>query len=487
MAWIGHTLAALGPGDDDVPALAWTGGELSRAVLRQRVAQAARALADRTPANGRIAIDLPNGPALPILVLAAARAGRAALVFDPAWPAATRQRVVETTAPDLIVSPHAADCPAAILIARPPDPGGEEEGPPLPAPSGESVFYVSFTSGSTGEPKGCARSHASWLASFALGTAVSGVGASDRVLTLGAFAHSIHLYAALEAIHYRAEIAFLSAFRPTDALDLARRRASTVVYGTPAHYLMIAETARRRGLPPLPAVRRIVTGGAKWRARVPEAIRRLFPAAEVVEFYGASETSFITAARVGETVPAGSVGFPLAGVDLQVRRADGVPAKIGESGAIWVRSPMLFSIYLCGEDPETRWDGDWLTIGDVGHRDAQGALFLDGRRKRMIVSAARNVFAEEVEGALRGIAGVGEAAVFGLPDSLRGEMIVAAVCPDPAAGLDEPGLRSACRAVLAEPKVPRRFVILDDWPLTSAGKTDLAAIRAQAERQLLVR
>ncbi len=229
-----------------------------------------------------------------------------------------------------------------------------------------------------------------------------------------------------------------------------------------------------------PSLRILMISGAKWRAETRAATEALFPNAGIAEFYGASETSFITIGHPDEKVPAGSVGRAAHGVSLRIRDAEGRDLPVGEAGAIWVGSSMLFDDYACGSAPETRREGDFLTIGDHGRLDEDGFLYLHGREKRMLVTSGLNVYPEEVEAVLSSLSGIEEAAVFGLPDPLRGVELVAVL----RGSVDEPALRAACRALLPAAKIPRRFLALDDWPRTSGGKADLRALEAIAMERL---
>jgi fatty-acyl-CoA synthase len=143
-----------------------------------------------------------------------------------------------------------------------------------------------------------------------------------------------------------------------------------------------------------------------------------------------------------------------------------VPA--GTTGRIFVGSELLFEGYTGGGD-KTRI-GSLMSTGDVGHFDAQGRLFIDGRDDDMIVSGGENVFPAEVEDLIAGVDGVTEVAVIGVPDEEFGQRLQAYVVLAPSADLTEDGLKAHVRSHLARYKVPREIVFVDELPRNATGK-----------------
>lgn len=454
---IGADLPALAAAAPARAALICDEEGVSRAALAARVSALAAHLAETTAPGQGVALAMGNGPELVEAFFACAISGRQALVYDPGWPAPYRAAIDAALAPALTLEslPHVAPAPF----------------PPPPAP--DAPFYVGFTSGSTGLPKGYRRAHRSWIDSFAASAVEFGLGEQDVVLAPGGLAASLHLYGVVHALHIGASAVMMRQFHPRRALRLISRHGVTALYATPTQLQMLIEAGAGESFP---TVRLLLISGAKWRAETRAATSALFPNAGIAEFYGASETSFITIARPGEAVPPGSVGRPAYGVTLRIRDAAGRDLNAGEAGAIWVASTMLFDAYACGDAPETRRAGGFLTIGDHGRLDEAGFLYLHGREKRMLVTSGLNVYPEEVETVLARLPGIAEAAVFGLPDDLRGVELVAVL----RGAVDEPALRAACRALLPAAKIPRRFLSVEDWPRTSGGKADLRALEAMA-------
>ncbi|MGI4985060.1 MAG: AMP-binding protein [Janthinobacterium lividum] len=382
--------------------------------------------------------------------LAIVASGRAAAVGDEDWPPGVRGRLADALDPTRATMPP-------------------------PAPHGP--FYIGFTSGSTGLPKGFRRDHRSWVESFRVALDEFGAGARARVFCPGRLSHSLFLFGALLGVWTGAGVRLQARFSAGRALALLRDGEHCMV-AVPSQLQLMLELAARRDVAPLPGVRLIMISGARWMRERTPALRALFPNARLIEFYGASETSFVAWTDADPALPGAVVGRPFANVDIAIRDAAGRDVPPGTPGLIHVRSPMLFRDYVGGGADETAAlrDGPWLSVRDVGFLDAQGRLCLIGREKRMIVTQGRNLFPEEVEQVLLAHPALVEASVQGLRDPLRGMRVVAVVRFAPGREASGGVLAAWCRTRLEAYKVPRRFLCCDDWPLTVSGKTDHPAL-----------
>jgi len=222
----------------------------------------------------------------------------------------------------------------------------------------------------------------------------------------------------------------------------------------------------------------ILISGARWMRDRTEALQALFPNARIVEFYGASETSFMAWMDADASAPPHAVGKPFANVDIDIRQ----PQPPLGTGQIFVRSPMLFMDYVGSSHDSTAAvrDGDWLSVRDMGYFDAQGYLCLIGRENRMVVTQGKNLFPEEVESVLLSCPEVAQASVLGVPDAIRGQQVVAIVSASHH-GLSAHALTQLCREHLESYKVPKRFFVCNDWPMTASGKTDHTTLAKQLQ------
>ena len=450
--------------------------DLARSVDRL----AAHIAAVTAPGSG-IALDLPNGSSLVLLFLAVVSAGREAQIFDPDWPDALACDVALKLEPGLAVTSRAGRLPDAKILA--PDLSVDElasalgaaaDAAPVPEPDAALPFYVGFTSGSTGLPKGFRRAQSSWLASFEGVAREFGIGPRDVVFAPGPFSHSTPVYALANGLHAGARVVVAEHFQAHGALRLIAEQGVTVLFGVPAQLLVMLQAAEAGGLV-FPAVRLVLSSGAKWPAEMTARLRRIFPDALFVEFYGASEFSFAAIARSDEGVSDGSVGRAFPGVDISIRDGRGRRLPVGRTGLVFVEGAQNFLGYVMG-DGDVRRAGGALSVGDRGFLDARGFLHLTGRADRMVIASGRNVQPEEVERALERHPSVANAAVIGVPEQKRGVRLIAFIQPKgPVPGAAE--LVRYLRRALPPYKVPSRFAIVADWPRTRSGKTDFTALR----------
>ncbi|SFJ82262.1 AMP-binding protein [Bradyrhizobium sp. Gha] len=471
----------------DRPAVVCDNHAVSWKDLDQAVNRLAGHLAKVVPAGRGVALHLPNGPALVLLFLAACRAGREVQILDPSWPTETARLAIEALSPGIVVSGDATFAGETEALAVV-DPHGPFEAvadaigvgrlcAALADPDPLTPFYVGFTSGSTGMPKGYRRHHRSWIESFRAGDREFDIGADDIVLAPGALTHSLFLYGLAHGLYVGATVILCRQFRPNFVNRLIVSHRVSVIYGVPTQLEMMIEAAIRDGLPPFLKVRWMLSSGAKWQGRALAELRRQFPATRFSEFYGASELSFVTVAKDDENVPSDSVGRPFAAVSLTIRDHLGRWLPPGETGQVFVASPFLFMEYACGSETVLPRHGDAVSVGDIGMLDERGFLRLAGRASRMIITAGKNVHPEEIERVLEGHPAVITAGVLGVIDKRRGERLVALLRLGPDAGIVSSDLISHARLSLPLYKIPRRFAVPSRWPMTSSGKTDFHALR----------
>jgi len=335
---------------------------------------------------------------------------------------------------------------------------------PLPEPHDQPILET-LTSGSTGQPRRIRRTQASWTASFAV-NATLGIGPGARIATLGRLIHSLSLYGAIEGLHLGAKVHLLADLRPDRQRAALAQRQITHLYATPAQLRLILGP----GL--LPDLRLILVGGSKLDPILRAALSSLAPNAQVREFYGAAETSFITLAD--ETTSEASVGRPYPGVDLH----------LDPTGEVWVHSPYLFlgyAFHLCpnipaGGSPTTRWRDGWLSVGEIGEMK-DGFLYLKGRAGRMVTVADQNVFPEEIEALLHSLPGITRAAILPVPDAKRGHALIAVLQGDRT---QEAAILTTLRQQLGPLRSPKALIWREDWPMLPSGKTDLRALEASA-------
>lgn len=441
-----------------------TYGELYRDITENAAALS------RLPLPGAIAILAQNDRATLALFLACAALGRPAIVLDPALPAQRLARICGLYRPAAIYlhtkMAHLSEFFGHIHLIFPGDLRNAEPLMQLPYVDENTEFYWGLTSGTTGEPKLFARTHLSWRKSFETAEQLFSFPEESRVLIPGALHHSLFLYGAIHALCAGHSVQLAGTFRPSRLADAARE--ATHLYAVP---FMLAELLKA-GLH-APSLQTIFCGGAKLGRDVRQACEQAVPNADLVEFYGASETSFISCHSTRAPAPDGSVGRPFPGVSIEIRSADENSLPAGQEGEIFAASPLLFSRYV-GETPA----GRWFSAGDIGYLDEAGYLFLTGRTNRIINSRALKLHPEAIEAALQELPEIRRAAVIGLADASRGTVPIAVIEFGEGGFLSRGALSAHCRAKLGDHMCPSRYFSVKALPLTGSGKIAAAQLQA---------
>jgi fatty-acyl-CoA synthase len=186
-------------------------------------------------------------------------------------------------------------------------------------------------------------------------------------------------------------------------------------------------------------------------------------------FYGSTEVAMATVATPEDMRAApGTAGKPPLGTAVKILDEHGQPLPTGVTGRIFVANSISFEGYTSGDDKE-RLEG-MVSSGDVGHFDAGGRLFVDGRDDDMIISGGENVFPREVEDLIAGRDDVEEVAVIGVSDPEWGQRLKAFVVLKRGATLGEDAVKAYVKQALASYKVPREVAFIEALPRNATGK-----------------
>jgi malonyl-CoA/methylmalonyl-CoA synthetase len=200
----------------------------------------------------------------------------------------------------------------------------------------------------------------------------------------------------------------------------------------------------------------------------------------ILERYGMTETSMNTSNPYDGARRAGTVGFPLPGVEVKVcDPATGAELPRGEIGVLEVRGPNVFKGYWRMPEKtreELREDGFFIT-GDLSLIDDQGYVQIVGRGKDLIISGGYNIYPKEIELFLDAQDGVLESAVVGVPHPDFGESVVAVLVPEPGRTIDIAAIEAAARRDIAGFKRPRRIEVVDALPRNTMGKVQKNQLR----------
>jgi fatty-acyl-CoA synthase len=239
----------------------------------------------------------------------------------------------------------------------------------------------------------------------------------------------------------------------------------------------------------VPHLHTVVGGGAFVP---PDTIRRVEEqfGVQCIVSYGQSESPAMLQTQRDDAadIKAGSLGRPLPGRDVRIALADGTTAADGVVGEICTRSKMAMLGYI-GQPEATAEviDGaGWLHTGDLGEMDANGYITFHGRARDVIIRGGENIYPDEVEHAMLDHPSVSAVAVVGAPDERWGEVPVGFVLPAPACDIDGEDLTTFGRRRLAPFKVPKRWVAVTSFPLTSSGKVRRVELRERLSDQGIV-
>ena len=462
------------------------------------VAGLARELSQWSPPGGRVALLMANSIDIAIASFAVQAAGLQLVPLNPAYTPHELAPILENADPAGLI--HDADCAPAILeVARAQGlrhlravgPGQRLtvwrnepvslETFPLPSPNALSTLQ--YTGGTTGRSKGVNLTHASVSINVSQREALLPTHTEDeRVLAVTPLFHVYAVAMGLYlAVFCRGTLVILPRYRPEWVFEAIERHQITLFSGSPTLFtgLMAHEGFASAKLQSL----RLCYSGA---AALPVAVLERWQHATgcpIVEGYGQSEAGPVLSYNpVNGTRKPGSVGvtLPLTEVQIVDLETGTTMLPVGQSGEIRARGPQIMQGYRgLPDETATALRNGWLYTGDIGEFDAESYLFIRDRKKDMVIVGGFNVYPREVEEALLNHPDVQEASVVGIPDSYRGEALVAYVVGRmPSLNID--ALPAFLGERLTRYKVPAHIQLLAALPKTAVGKADKPALRKLA-------
>ncbi len=437
-------------------------------------------------AGDRVAVVLPNGIEHVAVHHAVMRLGAVAVQVGYRLTAAEIAFILADATPSAVV--HHERLAGEVLAARDRAGAPARERVVVPAElmrpgarlkrggDARASGLMIYTSGTTGKPKGARRAYrdSSYAPLVDLLYRV-GAGPADRHLvacplyhggafgffsmmaTLGASCHIVE--------HFDAEAVL--------ALIERERITSAFLVPTMLERLLAVERAFDTS-----SLRWIASGAAPLATETARRFQARFGPV-LWNFYGATETGLVSlAAPEDHAARPGTIGRLLRGNRVALLDDAGREVPTGEVGELYVRNAMLIGGYHGNPDAAAAATKQGMfSVGDLARRDADGYLYLEGRKTDMIISGGMNVYPREIEDRLREHPGVADCAVVGVPDAEWGERVVAYVVARGALDVDE--LARHCRDALAGYKVPRRFELVGELPRNETGKVLKRELRAR--------
>jgi len=364
---------------------------------------------------------------------------------------------------------------------------------PAPAHRDATMSSLFYTSGITGKPKGVLRSAPDRDQAAqrpAVLAACYGLTADSVGLVTTPLCHMFASNFAQTLLRLGGTVVIMPRFDAIGFLRLIERHrvTNTIVVPTMLVRLLRLDPGERAGYD-VSSLRRVLHTGAPCPARVKRAaIDWLGPV--VWEQYGSTETGVVALCSSTEWLAhPGTVGRAFLGSLIKIYTESGEPCPAGVAGQVYARMPSTPDFTYLGR-PEARAaverDG-LIWAGDIGQLDADGYLYLHDRRVDLIVSGGNNVYPAEVEAELAAHPGVGDCAVFGVPDEEFGQRVVAVLSLRSPGPGELPDFASFLRAALAGYKVPRQFVVVGEVPRNESGKLLRRLARDRYLHQVTVR
>jgi len=462
-----------------------TGRTLTYAELDRRSASIATLMRARGVGEGdRVAILCRNRIAFFEILFACAKMGAIMVPLNWRMPPAELELLVADSAPALLFYGAEDSGSATALRGVPARIGLDEDYERSVADSApadcrghwpaDGIWYLLYTSGTTGRPKGVIYTYRMALANLVnIGTAID-IASTDTTLNFLPLFHTggINLHS-LPTLFQGGRVLILPGFDTEAVVGLLEAKRIDTFFGVPTVYQSLLDHPRFAGAP-LDHVRNWGCGGAPLPDVLAERCRAL--GMNVCNGMGMTETgptAFLASPHAPET-PIGSVGKPQLLVSVRIVDEAGEDVPDGEVGDLLFSGPAVTPGYWNNEEAtRAAFTADgWLRSGDLARRDPDGFYYVAGRRKEMFISGGENVYPAEVENVLAAHPAIIEAAVLPQPDDKWGEVgraiiqLAEAASPPP----DQADLEAWCRARLAAYKVPRSFEFVPDFPRTAAGK-----------------
>ncbi len=368
-----------------------------------------------------------------------------------------------------------------------------------PGAGPELVFY---TSGTTARPKGVVHAGLGSVKARAAGmqaqVALWNWSPDDVYVMSGPAYHAAHAGWGLTSLFVGATMVLPPRFDAQGFLRTIEQYRGTRSFMVPSHFIRILElpTLDTQALD-MSSFKLVVHGGAPCPLRVKRSIMELLPSTEFYELYGASEGGATRISPSEWLEHPGSVGRAWPGVEIKILTDQGEPVKEGVDGVIWIKPPanQRFTYRNSPEASNEAWHDGAFSVGDIGHLDADGYLYITDRVSDMVLWGGVNISPREIEEVLFEHEAVVDCAVFGIPDERDGEHLMAIVELSQAQSSqaqsksDESSmiiekLKGHVREHLADYKVPHVWKVVAELPRDPNGKVMKRLLRLQALEDL---
>lgn len=344
--------------------------------------------------------------------------------------------------------------------------------PRFPQVRGDDLAVLMYTSGTSGLPKGVILTYTNLQSDVDAAIVKANLQKKHHFLGVIPLFHSFGMTAMMLApVQLGAKMFYVARFSPAGALEAIKEHEISLVFGVPS---MFGAIARLKSAAPqdFQSIYAMISGGEPLSPVLREQFKARF-GIELYEGYGLTETSPVVSLNTPQEHRPGSVGKLVPGAQVRIMGDDNQPLPAGQEGEIWLKGPMIMKGYyqLPSETADALTADGYFKTGDIGKVDADGYLYITGRKKEMIIIAGEKAVPREIEDVLMRHPAVAEAAVIGRKDPSRGEVVAAFVQLKEGQNTTEAELRDFCRQQgLVAWKCPRQVTMVADLPRSPTGK-----------------
>ncbi len=451
----------------------------------------------------RVAMLLPNIPEFVIIYFGIIKAGGIAVPLDTGYKVDELASLFDNCQPKALVAespflePLVPALPRFKSIKHVIDLGSKYEGQFLGyreimatsstqrievEPEPEDIATISYTGGPTNRPRGAMFSHRSLCTEAII--AGNGFQQTDKDIMMLFALPLLHMYGLgavlLTSVNSASTIIIVpgTGISIGSLMEAIEREKGTILLGVPYIYALAAKMANREGIKnDLSSLRLCASGGAPLSINVIRQFKQHY-GFTILDMWGLTEAvSQVTCQPIDGTGKLGSVGKALPGWEVKIVDDNGKELSPNQPGEIIVRGPITKGYYNNPQATAEAIRDGWLYTGDIGRVDENGDLFILGRKKETIIVKGQNIYPSDIEEVLHTHPEVAEAAVVGVPDELRGEVVRAVISLKAGEVTTEEEIRRFCQKHMADYKVPKQVVFTDSLPKTATGKISKEDLR----------
>lgn len=345
----------------------------------------------------------------------------------------------------------------------------------------DDLAIIIYTSGTTGKPKGSMITHKSILASGIAQVDHLKISSDDKMIQSLPLNHvggiTCQVIAALVA---QAELVLVPEFNPAKVLELIEQHQITIFGGVPTMYLMLFNNPAIHNYR-LDTLRYAIVGGSNVDGYLMQNIQKYFSSAKLICLYGLSESSGACILSKLDAPPEklqSTLGVMIGNFEGKVVNNELEEVGYGELGELLIKGECVSKGY---EDDEVNtgetFRGEWLHTGDMVTMDEEGYITFRGRKKEIYIQGGFNIFPAEVEEFLMKHPAIQMASGIGVPDSFYGEIGCYFIVKKPNETVSENEIIDYCKANLADYKVPKKIIFVDQLPMTPVGKIQKTALK----------